>query len=61
MGSGTILLQVREAAQILAKDYGVSSDVYSVTSFNELAREGQDVTRWNMLNPESKQKTAYYW
>ena len=59
MGSGTILLQVREAAQILAKDYGVSSDVYSVTSFNELAREGQDVTRWNMLNPESKQKTAY--
>lgn len=59
MGSGTILLQVREAAQILAKDYGVSSDVYSVTSFNELAREGQDVTRWNMLHPESKQKTAY--
>jgi pyruvate dehydrogenase E1 component len=59
MGSGTILLQVREAAQILAKDYGVSSDVYSVTSFNELAREGQDVVRWNMLNPESKQKTSY--
>jgi len=59
LGSGTILLQVREAAQILAKDYGVSSDVYSVTSFNELAREGQDITRWNMLHPESKQKTAY--
>jgi pyruvate dehydrogenase E1 component len=59
MGSGTILLQVRAAAQILAEDYGVSSDVYSVTSFNELAREGQDVTRWNMLNPEGKQKTAY--
>jgi len=59
MGSGTILLQVRQAAQILAKDYGVSSDVFSVTSFNELTREGQDVTRWNMLHPESKQKTAY--
>jgi pyruvate dehydrogenase E1 component len=59
MGSGTILLQVRKAAQILAKDFGISSDVYSVTSFNELAREGQDVKRWNMLNPESKAKTPY--
>lgn len=59
LGSGTILLQVREAAQILAKDYNVSSDVYSVTSFNELAREGQEVTRWNMLNPEAAQKTAH--
>jgi pyruvate dehydrogenase E1 component len=59
MGSGTILEKVRQAAQILAKDYNVSSDVYSVTSFNELAREGQDVARWNMLHPESEQKTAY--
>jgi pyruvate dehydrogenase E1 component len=59
MGSGTILQKVREAAQILSADYGISSDVYSVTSFNELAREGQEVTRWNMLHPESKQKTAY--
>ncbi|MFT6902848.1 MAG: pyruvate dehydrogenase E1 component [Colwellia sp.] len=59
MGSGTILQKVRQAAQILSADYGVSSDVYSVTSFNELAREGQAVTRWNMLHPESKQKTAY--
>jgi pyruvate dehydrogenase E1 component len=59
MGSGTILLQVREAAQILADDYRVSSDVYSVTSFNELARDGQEVVRWNMLNPEAKAKTPY--
>jgi pyruvate dehydrogenase E1 component len=59
MGSGTILQKVRQAAQILSADYGISSDVYSVTSFNELAREGQAVTRWNMLHPESKQKTAY--
>jgi pyruvate dehydrogenase E1 component len=59
MGSGTILQKVREAAQILSADYGISSDVYSVTSFNELARDGQDVTRWNMLHPESKQKQAY--
>jgi pyruvate dehydrogenase E1 component len=59
MGSGTILNEVRKAAQILSEDYKVSSDVYSVTSFNELAREGLAVARWNMLNPESKEKTAY--
>ncbi|MGL1957792.1 MAG: pyruvate dehydrogenase (acetyl-transferring), homodimeric type [Colwellia sp.] len=59
MGSGTILESVREAAQILASDYNVSSDVYSVTSFNELAREGQDITRWNMLHPEDEQKVPY--
>ena len=59
MGSGTILNEVRKAAQILSDDYDVSSDVYSVTSFNELAREGQGVARWNMLNPEAEPKTAY--
>ena len=59
MGSGTILNHVRQAAQILADDYNVSSDVYSVTSFNELAREGQEATRWNMLHPEQAPKTAY--
>ena len=59
MGSGTILQKVREAAQILSADYNISSDVYSVTSFNELARDGQDVARWNMLHPESDSKQAY--
>ncbi|WP_289027854.1 pyruvate dehydrogenase (acetyl-transferring), homodimeric type [uncultured Paraglaciecola sp.] len=59
MGSGTILNEVRKAAQILSADYNVSSDVYSVTSFNELAREGQDVVRWNMLNPEAESLTAH--
>ncbi len=59
LGSGTILERVREAAKILADDYNVSSDVYSVTSFNELGRDGQDVTRWNMLHPESEQRVPY--
>jgi pyruvate dehydrogenase E1 component len=59
MGSGTILEKVREAAQILANDYNISSDVYSVTSFNQLGRDGQDVTRWNMLHPESKPRVPY--
>lgn len=59
LGSGTILNEVRKAAEILSKDYGVASDVYSVTSFNELARDGQDVERFNMLNPDAKEKTPY--
>lgn len=59
LGSGSILLQVREAARILAEDYGVSSSVYSVTSFNELARDGLEVDRWNMLNPTADAKTAF--
>jgi len=59
MGCGSILLQVREAAQILADEYGIGSDVFSVTSFNELARDGQAATRYNMLHPEADQQQAY--
>ncbi|MCP1338629.1 pyruvate dehydrogenase (acetyl-transferring), homodimeric type [Idiomarina sp. M1R2S28] len=59
LGSGTILQQVREAATILSEEYDVNSTVYSVTSFNELARDGLDTDRWNMLNPEKKEKEAY--
>lgn len=59
LGSGTILEQVRQAADILASEYGVKSDVYSVTSFNELAREAQDVERYNLLHPDEKNKTPY--
>ncbi|MCV2884925.1 pyruvate dehydrogenase (acetyl-transferring), homodimeric type [Aestuariibacter sp. AA17] len=59
LGSGTILLQVREAAAILQDKYNVASEVYSVTSFNELARDGLDVERHNMLNPDAKEKQAF--
>lgn len=59
LGSGTILEQVRLAAKMLAEDYDVTSTVYSATSFNELARDGMDVDRYNMLNPGKKAKTAY--
>jgi pyruvate dehydrogenase E1 component len=59
LGSGTILLQVREAARILAEDFGISSDVYSVPSFNELGRDGLEVDRFNMLNPEAPAQKAY--
>ncbi|URJ30208.1 pyruvate dehydrogenase (acetyl-transferring), homodimeric type [Blochmannia endosymbiont of Camponotus sp.] len=59
MGSGAILRLVREAAQILSQEYNVSSDVYSVTSFTELARDGQDCERWNMLHPMAIPKIPY--
>ncbi len=59
MSSGTIMNEVRKAAQILSDDYGVASDIYSVTSFNELTRDGQDVERFNMLHPEAEQKVPY--
>ncbi|WP_392562821.1 pyruvate dehydrogenase (acetyl-transferring), homodimeric type [Orbus sturtevantii] len=59
LGSGSILRHVREAAGILAKDFGIGSDVYSVTSFTEVAREGQDCDRWNMLHPTKKPRVPY--
>ncbi|CUX96323.1 Pyruvate dehydrogenase E1 component [Candidatus Gullanella endobia] len=59
MGSGAILRHVRKAAQILLKDYGINSDVYSVTSFTNLARDGQDCERWNMLHPTETPRVPY--
>jgi pyruvate dehydrogenase E1 component len=59
LGSGTILREVRKAAEILRKDYKVAVDVYSATSMNELARDGLAVDRWNMLHPEAKPRVSY--
>ena len=59
LGSGAILNEVRAAAVILSEEYSVHSHVWSVTSFNELARDGQKVSRWNMLNPEKPAKISY--
>ncbi|XOD69926.1 MAG: pyruvate dehydrogenase (acetyl-transferring), homodimeric type [Sodalis sp. (in: enterobacteria)] len=59
ISSGAILRHVRKAAQILSKEYEVGSDVYSVTSFTELARNGQDCERWNMLHPTKKPLVPY--
>ena len=59
LGAGAILNEVRAGAQLLKEDFGVSSDVWSVTSFNELARDGQHVERWNRFHPDDKPKTAY--
>jgi pyruvate dehydrogenase E1 component len=59
MGSGVILREVIVAAELLEKDWGVSADVWSATSFTELRREGLDCERWNMLNPEKPQRLNY--
>ncbi|MDR5617619.1 pyruvate dehydrogenase (acetyl-transferring), homodimeric type [Arsenophonus sp.] len=59
LGSGSMMRHVREAAKILSSEYGIASDVYSVTSFTELAREGQDCERWNMLHPSDKPRVPY--
>ena len=59
LGSGTILREVEAAAEELHEKYGVSSEVYSVTSYTELAREAQDVVRWNMLHPDEEPRQSH--
>ena len=59
LGAGTILREVEAAAEILHSQYSVGVDVYSVTSFTELARDGQDVARWNLLHPEEPPRSTY--
>jgi pyruvate dehydrogenase E1 component len=59
LGSGTILREVIAAADLLDTDFGVVSDVWSVTSFTELRRDGIEVERWNMLHPTEKPRQGY--
>ena len=59
LGSGAILREVLGAAALLESDFDISSDVWSVTSFNELRREGLDVERWNRLHPEGEPRSNY--
>ena len=58
-GSGTIMYEVLKAQEILEDKYGVASDVWSVTSYKELYRDGNDCERWNMLHPADKPKVPY--
>jgi pyruvate dehydrogenase E1 component len=59
LGSGTILREVEAAAEMLHESYGVSSEIFSVTSYTQLAREAQDVVRWNLLHPELPPRVSY--
>ncbi|MBV1880049.1 MAG: pyruvate dehydrogenase (acetyl-transferring), homodimeric type [Pseudomonadales bacterium] len=59
MGCGSILREVEVAAEMLADLYQVQADVWSVTSFNELRKEGLQAQRWNMLHPDEEKREPY--
>ena len=59
LGSGTLLREAQAAAQLLADDWQVASEVFSVTSFSELAREAREVERWNRLHPLQVARTSH--
>jgi pyruvate dehydrogenase E1 component len=59
LGSGTILREVIAAADLLAADFDITADIWSVPSFTELRREGLDVERWNMLHPTQPSRRSH--
>jgi len=59
MGSGSILREVIAAADLLNEDWGVDADIWSATSFTELARDARDCDRWNRLHPGDKPRQPY--
>jgi pyruvate dehydrogenase E1 component len=59
LGSGTILRESQFAKQLLEQDFGVSANVWSCPSFNELARDGQDADRWNLLHPTETPRVPF--
>ncbi|MBS0291600.1 MAG: pyruvate dehydrogenase (acetyl-transferring), homodimeric type [Proteobacteria bacterium] len=59
LGSGSILRESLEAQKLLATDWGVHADVWSCTSFTELAREGQETARWNLLHPLEAPRASF--
>jgi pyruvate dehydrogenase E1 component len=59
LGSGTILREVIAAADLLRDDWGVTSAIWSTTSFSELRRDGLDCERWNLLHPTRKPRTSW--
>jgi len=59
LGSGAILREVLAAADLLREDWGVGADVWSVTSFTELRRDGLEAERWNLLHPDEPPRRPY--
>ena len=59
LGSGSILREVEAAAEILHDVFGITSDIWSVTSFTELRNDGLQKQRWNMLHPEEEPQVPY--
>ncbi len=59
VGSGAILLEVLKAQDMLAADFGVSADVWSATSYTQLARDANEVARWNRRHPGEAPRTSH--
>jgi pyruvate dehydrogenase E1 component len=59
LGCGTILREVIAAAELLKQDFGVTADIWSVTSFNELRRDGMSAARWNLLHPSQPKRRSH--
>jgi pyruvate dehydrogenase E1 component len=59
LGSGAILREVIAAAQLLAEDWQIDAEVWSATSYSELAREADACERWNRLHPQQTPKTSH--
>ena len=59
MGAGSILREVEAAADMLEGEFQIAADVWSMTSVNELARDGKDAMRWNMLHPEAAPRVPF--
>ena len=59
LGSGTILREMISGAEILQRDYNIDSEIWSVTSFNELRKNGLEIERYNLLNPDKQQKKSF--
>ncbi|MCZ6665580.1 MAG: pyruvate dehydrogenase (acetyl-transferring), homodimeric type [Gammaproteobacteria bacterium] len=59
MGSGTILREVIAGADLLKKDFDIATNIWSVTSFNELRRDGLESSRWNMLHPTAEPRVSF--
>jgi len=59
LGSGSILRESMAARELLAADWGVAANVWSCPSFNELARDGAEAERWNLLHPEQTPRVSF--
>jgi pyruvate dehydrogenase E1 component len=59
LGCGTILREMIAAGEVLSKEYNIDSDIWSVTSFNELRKDGMETERKNLLNPGGKPEKSY--
>ena len=59
LGSGPLMREALEAAELLQNDWGIEPGVWNVTSFSELRREAEEIERWNLINPEKEPKLSH--